>query len=396
MPAETSEPIRLDVGSGPNPCPGYIQIDADLGHKADDLPYDDGTVDEIRASHVLEHFSHRDTLRVLAHWYKKLKPNGTLKVAVPSFDWIVDKFCSPESAEHPLEQFLLGSQNDDKDWHGALFTTTKLEQAMRLSGFCNIRPWKSDNKDCASLPVSLNLQGTKFAPRPDRLSDVRAVMSMGRLCFSANMFCTHAALHELRVPIVKSDGAFWGQCLTRLLEKFMDDKEAKWFLTIDFDSIFTCDDIVDLYTIAERDQCDALFPVQVGRDRDQALVTIKNADGTMKLGLTNEEQFADSIPVATGHFGLTLIRRELLERMPKPWFHAQHDADGRWGDKRIDEDVFFWTQALKAGGNIRTAPHVKIGHLQQVITWPDHNWRARHQYYNEWAETGTKPEYARH
>ena len=57
-------PVKLNIGAGDVDAPGFIAIDRKLGLEAYPLPeHVNGTkletdsVDEVRASHVLEHFS---------------------------------------------------------------------------------------------------------------------------------------------------------------------------------------------------------------------------------------------------------------------------------------------------------------------------------------------------
>ena len=76
---------KLNLGAGARPLEGYRNIDAKNNHgsksqKIFPLPDKDGTVDEIRASHVLEHFSHREVTAVVADWVRALKPGGVLKI----------------------------------------------------------------------------------------------------------------------------------------------------------------------------------------------------------------------------------------------------------------------------------------------------------------------------
>lgn len=49
--------VRLNLGAGDNPMPGYVNLDIKGGVEIGKLPYENESVDEIRASHVLEHVS---------------------------------------------------------------------------------------------------------------------------------------------------------------------------------------------------------------------------------------------------------------------------------------------------------------------------------------------------
>ena len=49
------------------------------------LPYEDGSVDLIYASHVIEYFDRDEVKDVLNEWIRVLKPGGKLRLAVPNF-----------------------------------------------------------------------------------------------------------------------------------------------------------------------------------------------------------------------------------------------------------------------------------------------------------------------
>jgi hypothetical protein len=66
------------------------------------------------------------------------------------------------------------------------------------------------------------------------------------------------------------------------------------------------------------------------------------ADGKTELPLS---WFAEPVQqVDTAHFGCTVISTRALRRTLKPWFHSKPDAEGGWGDGRIDDALWFWRQ----------------------------------------------------
>ena len=67
------------------------------------LPYDDDSVDLIYASHVIEYFNRGEVKDVLNEWIRVLKPNGTLRLAVPNCKNMVFLYYT---YDHPLENFL--------------------------------------------------------------------------------------------------------------------------------------------------------------------------------------------------------------------------------------------------------------------------------------------------
>jgi predicted SAM-dependent methyltransferase len=59
-----------------------------------DLPFPEGSFDVVYHSHVLEHFSKADGLRLLKRCRQVLRPGGTLRVAVPDLERIVQLYLS--------------------------------------------------------------------------------------------------------------------------------------------------------------------------------------------------------------------------------------------------------------------------------------------------------------
>ena len=50
------------------------------------LPFKDGTVELVYASHVLEYFDREEAVSILKEWKRVLVPEGTLRIAVPDFE----------------------------------------------------------------------------------------------------------------------------------------------------------------------------------------------------------------------------------------------------------------------------------------------------------------------
>lgn len=388
-----NEKTRLNLGAGNKPMPGYENIDIKGGIDVTKLPHADDSVDEIRASHVLEHISYHQTLDVLRHWFAKLKPGGIVKVAVPNLEYVIAKM-EQGATDEPLEGFVMGGHSDEHDVHKSMFTYNKLDASLRAVGFECVVPWESDFQDCSSLPVSLNLQATKPA-YPARLPNVCVLMSVPRLMWTDNVVTMHKTLNELGMQLMSMQGCFWGQCLERCMEETMRKMpECTHFLTCDYDSVFSVDQVRQLYSTAMRLNADAIFPVQCKRAANHAMLSAKNDDGTPKVQVTMEEMRKEAIRCATGHFGLTLIKVDALKNVPKPWFQEIPDDKGGWGEGHVDPDIWFWKQWEKSGRTLYQANHVRIGHAQIMATFPDRLWRPVHIHMNEFHQSGV-PLFAR-
>lgn len=364
--------LQLDVGCGPTPRPDHIGIDRKQGGEAyplrynDGTPVADGTVDTLVASHVLEHFSHREVPAVLADWARALKPGGTLKVAVPDFGWVAEHYVRGEPVN--VQGYVMGGHVDADDRHGVVFDREELGHALRRAGLYDLRPWESEVQDCAALPVSLNLQGRKKGPLPKL--KVAGAMSVPRLGFNDNFYCWFEALVPFGILPTKYDGAFWGQCLERVLTDVLPTG-ADYVLTVDYDSAFTREDVEHLLRLAaEHPEADAIAPVQLRRAGHAPLMTVPGQEGQTTVQIERQALEAELLETATSHFGLTLLKVETLRRLPHPWFLGVPAPDGTWGEGRLDPDTHFWRHLRAHGGKCYVAPHVVIAHGEFVLKWP--------------------------
>lgn len=151
--------LKLNLGSGSQQIEGYINLDVSQGDVIFPLPYKD--VDEIRASHVLEHFGICESIDVMFNWVDALKPGGVMKIAVPDFEDIVRRMASDEHSDY--ECYIMGTQNDPYDYHKSIWSNKKLRIVMEGIGLEALQTWQSEIEDCATYPFSLNLKGTKRA-----------------------------------------------------------------------------------------------------------------------------------------------------------------------------------------------------------------------------------------
>lgn len=385
--ARATAPLRLNLGAGEVAIPGYTPVDRKCGGEAYPLAYPDNSVDEIRASHILEHFPHTETGAVLADWVRALKPGGLLSIAVPDFDWICRAYQS--GADMPIQRYVMGGQVDGNDHHGAVFDYECLAEAMRAAGLVFVRRWQSDANDCASTPVSLNLCGRK---PPVPVPSIAAVMSVPRLGFMDNFACAMEALPPLRIGLRKTTGAFWGQCLERAIDAVLAEG-VDYVLTIDYDTVFTRHHVETLIGLAlDHPEADAIAPIQAARHDPFPLLTVKGPDGRNVSELPDGFFDAPLAKIATAHFGLTLIRADAIRRMPRPLFIGRPDAEGRWGEGRVDDDVYFWKQWEKHGHTLFVAHEVAVGHLEMMIRWPGQDLRAIHQHPNDYRSDGMPEE----
>jgi len=366
--------VKLNIGAGDTQIEGFTPIDRKFGQEAYPLQYADNSVDEIRASHILEHFTFREASEALKDWVRVLKPGGRIRIAVPD----VDK-CLRSNDPNRLF-YLMGGQTDENDIHKSAYDENRLRAVMQDAGIGNLRRWESPNTDTAAHPVSLNLEGEKVGETTqDKEIDVKimAYMSLPRYEAVGARNVIEGALKELGIPLATSQGVFWGQCMQRMFEDAVS-QGVDWILTVDSDSLFNSEHLSQLMTeFGSNPHIDALAALQCRRGKPFPLIT---KGGEQGITITNKEPFL----VTTAHFGLTLIRVEDLVQIKKPWFYGQPDENGEWGDERLDDDIWFWHQWRLAGKNIYVAPRVSIGHLEEMVAGFNDDLTPKHEYMHEW------------
>jgi len=95
----------LDVGCGLNKFPGAIGIDRNAQTRADVIceldhfpyPFRDGTFDQVRAIHVIEHVG--DVIRTMEEFHRLARGGGRIVLATPHYTDF-SSFCDPTHRWH--------------------------------------------------------------------------------------------------------------------------------------------------------------------------------------------------------------------------------------------------------------------------------------------------------
>jgi hypothetical protein len=387
--------VKLDLGAGAVSPDGFLPMGNAHGTTVFPLPaFADNSVDVVRASHVLEHFPHGQIADVIREWVRVLKPGGELRIAVPDFAKIAQGYLDGNA--QPTEGYVMGGQVDGADYHKSLFDEAHLKKYFAGAGLVLLRPWKSDlSDDCAALPISLNLAGTKPARRQPR---VKAVMTTPRLGFNDMWNSAIMALPRLGIDLTNVTGAFWDQSLTLVMDRALEDGDADYLLTLDYDSVFHAGHVSRLLQLAMvNPDADAIAPIQASRHADQPLFGLSSdqrvlCDNGRSVDVERAEFEVDLVRVRQAHFGLTLIKVSALRSLPKPWFLGTPNANGDWKDGKLDPDIHFWRVWEREGRSLFLAPRVVIGHLELMVRWPDQEMRPVWQAAKDWAHSNCAPD----
>jgi len=137
----------------------------------------DDTVEEIYASHVVEHLDYKDELvTTLSGWRRVMVPGGTLSVSVPDLDVLARLFLDPALSLHErftVMRMMFGGHVDRFDYHLVGLNEQFITGFLRAAGFVDARRVAAfDQFDDASrlemrgTPISVNIVARKAA-RPD-------------------------------------------------------------------------------------------------------------------------------------------------------------------------------------------------------------------------------------
>lgn len=188
--------IRLNLGCGGRPLPGYINVDLDSLEKLQQryplqqflagvkiyhfdifhLPFRDSSVDEVLADSLLEHLSFAEEPMLFHEVRRVLRPGGLFYFSVPDFEKIFQLWLAakdewtdfyrndPEAIanEHWFGQYshsmdnrwgylmasIFGNQNGPGQFHKNCYTVGKVRAILRRIGFEELEIshflWKGD------------------------------------------------------------------------------------------------------------------------------------------------------------------------------------------------------------------------------------------------------------
>lgn len=96
------------------------------------------SVDEVRATHLLEHFSYTRTDKVLREWKYVLKDGGSLYIEVPNLRWQINACASGEIDAERFVYYAYGEQDHAGNFHYAAFDEELLRKRLKGAGFRSV------------------------------------------------------------------------------------------------------------------------------------------------------------------------------------------------------------------------------------------------------------------
>jgi predicted SAM-dependent methyltransferase len=191
--------MKLYLGSRDYAPPGYLTVDIDPTHGPDivadvtDLGrIAEGAVEEICASHILEHLAWPTSFKALAEWARVLAPGGRLRLAVPDLGMLAAMIADGRNCWTAAGLiFGVGRLENPLEAHQFGYTQAMLRDMLRALGFGGFAWWKHDIPDASNgwmhaenngrIAISLNLEARKLHAPVVRPPDLLAALMADRM-----------------------------------------------------------------------------------------------------------------------------------------------------------------------------------------------------------------------
>lgn len=130
-------PLVQDVpkeGGGTEKAVIEVPIKADIRAEMWELPFEDGSIDEIWCSHALEHVASGNVQPALKEFLRILRPGGRAIITVPDLDYVAKYWlCGTERVW--AEQMIFGHQATEGELHRCGFNADVLRGDLVGAGF---------------------------------------------------------------------------------------------------------------------------------------------------------------------------------------------------------------------------------------------------------------------
>jgi glycosyltransferase involved in cell wall biosynthesis/predicted SAM-dependent methyltransferase len=180
--------LKLEIGSGSNPQPGYIHLDCRRGLPSLDivgdikrfLPLREGSIDEVLSHSSIEHVSWRRIRETLADWYRVLRPGGRAIIYTPDFQYLCRMYLEGKTDPHIDKSYIeeansvfgaytpaawamikmFAGQEYDENYHYASYDFDLLKSVLEAAGFCQV----------TRIPPEYSLRVTAMKPVSEKIS----------------------------------------------------------------------------------------------------------------------------------------------------------------------------------------------------------------------------------
>lgn len=141
LPKSLPFPLKLNLGCGNDFRSGFINIDLFSENPEvvfmdiRNLEFNDNSVDYILANDVLEHFSHRETNKLLNEWSRILKPGGEIEIRCPNLKLQIQAYLRGDWNADIASYMIFGGQTNPGDYHCIGFDENSIKNHLAAAGF---------------------------------------------------------------------------------------------------------------------------------------------------------------------------------------------------------------------------------------------------------------------
>ena len=156
--------MKLQLGCMNQRIDGFSNVDIVPGPNVDfimdakQLDFQTGSVEEIYASHILEHFQRTETQKALDEWSRVLVPGGILWLSVPSVEQLFKVYQKMGYWTEWLDRVMHGDQEAPVSFHYRSFTWPILQGLLHNAGFksfIQVDSLKYDISDASKIVDSI-------------------------------------------------------------------------------------------------------------------------------------------------------------------------------------------------------------------------------------------------
>lgn len=127
---------KVNIGAGMDIRDDYINVDhralegIDVVADVLDMPFPNNSLEEIFASHVVEHFVQKDLEKILRYWFELLKNGGRLRLITPNIEDMAKKYTVGEITWDEFRSVALGGQDYASDYHLNHFSVKSMQDLI--------------------------------------------------------------------------------------------------------------------------------------------------------------------------------------------------------------------------------------------------------------------------
>jgi predicted SAM-dependent methyltransferase len=118
--------MRVEIGAGEKPHPDYdlhldllALPDIEVRCAIDRLPFATGSIEALRANHVLEHQSYELVPETLQEWARVLRSGARIDIGVPDARFVAEQWVRGEIDTAEANHWILGGHSEREAHKGA-------------------------------------------------------------------------------------------------------------------------------------------------------------------------------------------------------------------------------------------------------------------------------------